>query len=98
MGQNPGTPVRTRGGFMAYAPILTQFQIERIRPYAKQREVVAGEVLYEPAFDTPPVYVVLSGAIRIIAVGGEEERIVTTYRPGNFSGELLMISRPRSFL
>ena len=81
---------------MAYAPILTQSQVDRIRPYAKQRKVVAGETLYEPAFDTPPVYVVLAGAIRIIAVGGEEERIVTTYRPGQFSGELLMISGRRS--
>ncbi len=81
---------------MAYAPTLTVAQIDRIRPYTKQRDVAAGEVLYEPAFDTPPVYVVLSGAIRIIAVGGEQERIVTTYRPGQFSGELLMISGRRS--
>ncbi len=81
---------------MAYAPTLTATQIDRIRPHARQREVVANEVLYEPAVDTPPVYVVLSGAIRIIAVGGEEERIVTTYRAGQFSGELLMISGRRS--
>lgn len=81
---------------MAYAPILSAAQIERIRVYAKTRQVVAGEILYEPAFDTPPAYVVLSGAIRIIAVGGDEERIVTTYRAGQFSGELLMISGRRS--
>jgi thioredoxin reductase (NADPH) len=81
---------------MAYAPILSAAQIERIRVYAKTRQVVAGEILYEPAFDTPPAYVVLSGAIRIIAVGGDEERIVTTYRTGQFSGELLMISGRRS--
>jgi thioredoxin reductase (NADPH) len=81
---------------MAYAPTLTEAQIDRIRPYAKQREVVASEVLYEPAFDTPPVYVVLSGAIRIVSIGGDEERIVTTYREGQFSGELLMISGRRS--
>ncbi len=81
---------------MAYAPTLTEAQIDRIRVYAKPREVFAGEILYEPAFDTPPVYVVLSGAIRIVSVGGEEERIVTTYRQGQFSGELLMISGRRS--
>jgi thioredoxin reductase (NADPH) len=81
---------------MAYAPTLTEAQIDRFRPYAKEREVIANEVLYEPAFDTPPVYVVLSGAIRIVAVGGDEERIVTTYREGQFSGELLMISGRRS--
>jgi thioredoxin reductase (NADPH) len=81
---------------MAYAPHLTEAQIERIRSYAKPREVEAGEILYEPGFDTPPVYVVLSGAIRIVAVGGAEERTVTTYRQGQFSGELLMISGRRS--
>ncbi len=81
---------------MTYAPHLTSDQIERIRAYAKPRQVAAGEILYEPGFDTPPVYVVLSGAIRIVAVGGEEERIVTTYQPSQFSGELLMISGRRS--
>ncbi len=81
---------------MAYAPHLTEDQIERIRGYAKPRQVVADEILYEPGFDTPPVYIVLSGAIRIVAVGGEEERIVMTYRPTQFSGELLMISGRRS--
>lgn len=81
---------------MAYAPHLTEDQIERIRVYAKPRQVEAAEILYEPGFDTPPVYVVISGAIRIVAVGGEEERIVTTYRAGQFSGELLMISGRRS--
>ena len=81
---------------MAYAPTLTEAQIDRIRSHATQREVTAGQVLYEPAFDTPPVYVVLQGAIRIVAVGGDEERIVTTYREGQFSGELLMISGRRS--
>src|ERR1700722_9945999 len=80
-----------KGGYMAYAPHLTEAQIDRIRIYAKPRQVVAGEILYEPGFDTPPVYVVISGAIRIVAVGGKEERVVTKYRSGQFSGELLMI-------
>jgi thioredoxin reductase (NADPH) len=71
-------------------------QIDRIRIYAKPRSVIAGEILYEPGFDTPPVYVVISGAVRIVAVGGKEERVVTTYRSGQFSGELPMISGRRS--
>jgi thioredoxin reductase (NADPH) len=81
---------------MAYAPQLTEVQIDRIRAYARPREVRAGEVLYEPGFATPPVYVVISGAIRIVAVGAQEERVVTTYRRWQFSGELLMISGRRS--
>jgi thioredoxin reductase (NADPH) len=81
---------------MAYAPHLTEAQIDRTRIYAKPRPVIAGEILYQPGSDTPPVFVVISGAIRIIAIGGTEERTVTTYRSAQFSGELLMISGRRS--
>src|SRR5277367_1779988 len=81
---------------MAYAPILTADQIQRIREFAKPREVTAGEILYEPGDDTPPVFGVLSGGITILAVGGVAARTVTTYGVGQFSGELLMISGRKS--
>jgi thioredoxin reductase (NADPH) len=81
---------------MSYAPVLTAPQIDRIRPFAKPRQVAEGEVLYRPDDDTPPVFVVLSGAIRILAVMAGEERPVTTYSAGQFSGELLMIAGRRS--
>jgi thioredoxin reductase (NADPH) len=81
---------------MSYAPVLTAPQIDRIRPFAKPRQVAEGEVLYQPNDDTPPVFVVLSGAIRILAVMAGEERPVTTYSTGQFSGELLMIAGRRS--
>ncbi len=81
---------------MSYAPFLTPPQIDRIRAIAKERDIMAGEILYEPGDDTPPVYVVISGGLKILALGDGEERIVTTYAPGQFSGELLMISGRRS--
>lgn len=81
---------------MSYAPVLTAPQIERIRAFAMSRSVAAGEILYEPGDDTPPVFVVISGGLRIVAVGGAEDRIVTTYGAGQFSGELLMISGRKS--
>ena len=80
---------------MSYAPILTAAQVERIRAFATPRDVTAGEILYEPGDETPPVFVVISGGIKILAVGGSEERTVTTYGVGQFSGELLMISGRR---
>ena len=61
---------------MSYASILTASQIGRIRAFAIPREVTAGEILYEPGDDTPPVFVVISGGIKILAVGGVEERTV----------------------
>lgn len=84
------------GRRMSYAPVLTESQIERIRRFARLVEITAGQVLYDPDDETPPVYIVISGAIRIVAIGGGEESIVTTYRTGQFSGELLMIAGRRS--
>jgi thioredoxin reductase (NADPH) len=81
---------------MSYAPVLNAEQIDRIRPFAKPREVVGGEVLYNPDDDTPPAFIVLSGRIKIVAVIGGEDREVTTYGSGQFSGELLMISGRKS--
>jgi thioredoxin reductase (NADPH) len=81
---------------MSYAPILTEQQIERIRHYAEPRSIEASQILYEPGFDTPPVYVVLSGEIRILAIGGGQESTITSYKAGQFSGELLMIAGRKS--
>ena len=81
---------------MSYAPILTKAQTRRIAALAKKRHVAAEEVLYRPNDDTPPVFVVLSGAIRIFALIAGQEQTVTTYTEGQFSGELLMIAGRRS--
>jgi thioredoxin reductase (NADPH) len=81
---------------MAYAPILTESQLERVRVFTKPRQVAAGDVLYNPNDDTPPVYVVIEGKIRIVSLAGGVEDTVTTYDPGQFSGELLMIAGRRS--
>jgi len=81
---------------MSYAPILTEAQTRRIAALAKKRHVAAEEVLYRPNDDTPPVFVVLSGAIRIFALIAGQEQTVTTYTEGQFSGELLMIAGRRS--
>jgi thioredoxin reductase (NADPH) len=81
---------------ISYAPILSAAQVERIRAFAVSRQVTAGEILYEPGDDTPPVFVVMSGAIKILALGGGQEQTVTSYGVGQFSGELLMISGRKS--
>lgn len=81
---------------MAYAPTLTESQLERVRVFTKPRQVAAGDVLYNPKDDTPPVYVVLEGKIRIVSIAGGVEDTVALYDPGQFSGELLMIAGRRS--
>jgi thioredoxin reductase (NADPH) len=79
-----------------FAAILNERQIERIRACAKPRSVSASEILYQPNDETPPLFVVITGCIKIVAVVGGNDEFVTTYGPGQFSGELLTISGRRS--
>jgi thioredoxin reductase (NADPH) len=77
-------------------PILTSAQIARIRPYGKVRSVQAGEVLFEPGELGMSCFVVLSGKLDIATPGLGGEHVFVTYGPGQFSGELVLISGARA--
>jgi thioredoxin reductase (NADPH) len=73
-------------------PTLTPAQIDRIRQIAKLRQVHASEILFEPGDTNVPFFVVLSGAMEIVQPGLQGERPIATHGPGEFTGELTMIS------
>ncbi len=77
-------------------PVLTPAQIDRVRPYGKVRPVEAGEVLFEPGTLGMSCFVVLSGKLDIAMSGITGERVFVTYGPGQFSGEVVLISGARS--
>lgn len=77
-------------------PILTQAQLDRARPYGKVRPVQAGEVLFEPGWQGMPCFVVLSGKLDIAMLGLSGEQVFVTYGPGQFSGEVVLISGGRA--
>lgn len=77
-------------------PILTQEQIARIRPYGSVRSVHAGEVLFEPGTLGMPCFVVLSGKLDIAMLDLAGEHVFVTHGPGQFSGEVVLISRART--
>ncbi|MGC2637059.1 MAG: FAD-dependent oxidoreductase [Acidobacteriaceae bacterium] len=77
-------------------PVLTAAQIDRIRPYAKVRSVQAGEILFEPGNVAMSLFVVLSGKLDIALLGLTGERVFVTYGPGQFSGEMVLISGVRA--
>ena len=47
-------------------PVLTEAQIDRIRPVGKLRKVEPGEILFEPDDAEVPFFVLLSGAMEIV--------------------------------
>ncbi|MGB6429241.1 MAG: FAD-dependent oxidoreductase [Candidatus Acidiferrales bacterium] len=76
-------------------PILTPAQIARIRPSGKVRPVAKGEILFEPGDQNLPFFVLLSGAMEIVQPDFAGERPVATHVPGEFTGEMSMISGHR---
>jgi thioredoxin reductase (NADPH) len=90
------TPVMERAEQMF--PRLTPGQIERIASVGKQRAVPAGEVLFDVGDQNTCFFVVLSGAVEVLRpVDGGEERVVV-HQPGQFTGEINMLSARRSLV
>ncbi len=77
-------------------PVLTPAQIARIRPHANVRSVRVGEVLFEPGKLGMSCFVVLSGKLDIVMAGLSGEQVFVTYGPGQFSGEVVLISGVRA--
>jgi len=79
-------------------PTLTPAQISRIRAAGKVRHVERGEILFEPGETNISFYVLLSGAMEIVQPDIHGERQVAKHDPGEFTGELNMISGRRSLV
>jgi thioredoxin reductase (NADPH) len=79
-------------------PVLTPAQIDRIRPSGTERHVESGEILFEPDATSIPFFVLLSGAMEIVQPDLDGERAVAAHGPGEFTGEINMISGQRSLV
>ncbi len=77
-------------------PVLNPAQIKRVQPYGKVRTVHAEEVLFEPGMLGMACFVVLSGKLDIAVPSLSGERSLVTYGPGQFSGEVVLISGARA--
>jgi thioredoxin reductase (NADPH) len=73
-------------------PVLSLAQIDRIRPLGRSRHVRSGEILFEPNDTGVPFFVLLSGSMEIVQPSLDGERPVATHGPGEFTGEITMIS------
>jgi thioredoxin reductase (NADPH) len=76
-------------------PVLTTAQIARLRPGSKLRKVEPGDILFEPDDTEVPFFVLLSGSMEIVQPDLTGERSVATHGPGEFTGEITMISGQR---
>ena len=61
----------------------------------KLRKVEPGEILFEPGDTDVPFFVLLSGSMEIVQPDLAGERQIVTHGPGEFTGEMTMISGQR---
>ncbi|MGB7599901.1 MAG: FAD-dependent oxidoreductase [Candidatus Sulfotelmatobacter sp.] len=77
-------------------PVLSPEQINRVRAASKVRKVEVGNILFEPDDSSIPFFVLLSGSLEIVQPGLQGERLIVKHGPGQFTGEITMISGRRS--
>jgi thioredoxin reductase (NADPH) len=72
-------------------PRLTPAQVERIASRGRVRPVTAGDVLLEAGDPATRFFVVTSGEIEAVRLGGVEQ-LVAVFRAGQFTGEMNTLS------
>jgi len=95
-----GIPL-TRSHVDKIFPKLTPEQIQRIAARGgggHMHKVRLGEVLVEQGDSTIPFFVVVSGELEIVRPCGAVETLVTVHGPGEFTGEVNMLSGRRTLI
>jgi thioredoxin reductase (NADPH) len=77
-------------------PRLTPAQILRTAAHGQRRAMKPGEVLIEQGDSAAPFFVVVSGEVEILRPAGAAETLITVHGPGQFTGEVNMLSGRRS--
>src|SRR5438874_3134533 len=78
-------------------PTLTPAQVARVAAHGRVRRVDQGEVLVEAGEQMARFFVVTEGLIEIVRPVGTAEDSVALFRPGQFTGEVSMLSGRRGF-
>jgi thioredoxin reductase (NADPH) len=79
-------------------PKLTPEQVERIAAHGRIRRVEHGEILVAAGKPTPKFFVITAGTIEALNLTSEGEATVTTILPGQFTGEVTMLSGRRALV
>src|SRR5437773_886667 len=93
----PSVPPPLTAALDRLFPTLASAQIARIAAHGDRRQVQRGEVLVE-AGENPRFFVVTAGNIEIVRPARGTEQVVAVCGPGQFTGEVNMLSGRRGFL
>ncbi len=79
-------------------PVLGAQGLAEAAPFGSEREVDAGDLLFEAGAASYELFVVLEGQAEVVRVEAAETEVIATYGPGGFVGELTLLTGQRRFL
>lgn len=86
------SPLTLSSGVERMFPTLTPAQVKRIAVHGRVRSIRPGEVLVEAGEQVVPFFVVTTGRVEIVRPSGTAETLVAVHGPGQFTGEVNMLS------
>ena len=98
MTADPPIPLTGKSQAERMFPTFTPAQLVRIAAHGRRRQVQEGEVLFEAGDPAPSFFVVVSGQVEILRGSSGTEELVALHGPGQFTGEVNMLSGRRSLL
>lgn len=82
----------------ALFPVLTPAQVARLAAHGRRRSVSNGEVLVEVGDRPVPIFVVVTGELRVVRTNDNREELVVAHRAGQFSGEASTLAGRRAIV
>lgn len=79
-------------------PALKWAEIERLAAQGCIRQIQPGEVLVEAAEKDAPFFVIKTGQVEVVQPSGTTEKSVALFLPGQFTGEMSILSGRRSLV
>jgi thioredoxin reductase (NADPH) len=79
-------------------PLLDDAQIARLRAFGAERQVEAGEIVFDQGDTSHGVFVVLDGSIEIVDVSKNDAAPLRVVKRGDFTGEVNLLSGRRSLV
>ena len=96
--QTPPLPLSGKSSAERMFPTLTPAQLARVVAHGHRRPTRRGEILFEAGDPVSPFFVVIAGQVEIVRPSGTNEELVAVHGPGQFTGEVNMLSGRRSLL
>src|SRR3954471_24246416 len=96
MPETPSLPLPIGARADHVFPTLSAAQIARVAAHGQRRSIQAGELLVEAGDPVVPFFVIIAGVVEVVRLSGGAETLIAVHHPGQFSGEVNMISGRRA--